>query len=470
MQDNNSHIDNFFNTQLFQFESIPDLSLDDILFDNHPVDLFFNQLLSEDVSFDLKGLPLLYNQNNLDSYLKSELQEQSVIPDQLTYYNSPIIYLKRTIGLMLSVILVAFFVHLKNFRNIDNNHLLSSNLSNQNVINSILLKQKQKLDVIQNSINNTNQFLNEKDLNQVNANKVAFSQNFNRPINHLKEIGMNSGKSLSEESFNIKKQGFVKFQNTQIIEKDLIEKSIKKQDFKKPKIMRSPIHFALETGFSQDFTYAPKLLTTDVHKDALMNFNQMNKLNRRGVSNAMMVGVDVHPNWLLRFGVQVSQTQRKLNFTYDYNQIPVYDSLNNLLGYLTLPPGSSQITNDVIDLKQTQIAVPFHVFYKLKAAQNWSIWSGIGLEYVISKTHQGKLFNFELEQLSVFKSVNLNQFNPSASILFKYHLSPSLALNLNAAMSHSKNYFNIHHINYQNSQLNTQLRIGINYTPIIKTK
>lgn len=254
-------------------------------------------------------------------------------------------------------------------------------------------------------------------------------------------------------------------------EMDIEKPEFEKTDWKRPTFyISSPFEFSIQTGMVSEVNIKNKILTENIHKDALGLYGQSNGKSKTGRLFSIHMSYSLKGRWIFSTGIQYSNSSNRQNLNYYHTEIPVYDSLGNLKGYFKRPAGQSPHIDQIVNSTSSSVSIPLQLNARILSLRNFSLWTGLGTRYELSNRFSTDMYNFETEQIENHKETGKKGFVPNFSMLMRYPLSANISMSLNMNIGYRTVLSDFHNVKFIRNEYLPSFGLALIYTPKIRKR
>lgn len=231
----------------------------------------------------------------------------------------------------------------------------------------------------------------------------------------------------------------------------------------------SPFSLHLQVGYINQTSVGDKQQTSNIHKDAAGNFEKASGHTRNGSIFSLQASW-AFKRFSVRCGLQYSSSSVTSHFDYVYNQLPLYDSMGNLVDYIIRPYAQSPHISEQVKTSSTSVSVPVQLYMQVGHIGRIGLWAGIGSDLVLSRKVTGRLFSYDDERMKDYRATSRLALSPHLSLMGQYRIKPGLALTANMQYAYATEHTSFEHAKFTRQQFIPSLRLGLLFTPIIRIK
>lgn len=469
MENKNSHIDDFFEKQLCQLEGMADNVAMEAIFKHldhteHPIDFALNKGLSD---YAIEPTSLSFSDNLgsdlpiIDLALYRQLKAYEATPDKAFNFE-PVRKKRRFLWLFFLFVTAAGIGTLSWFNKektpakdvITETNSAENQIRQQSTV-TIESNKKQKLNISDKVI-------------AKNRNKQSAYINLPEEIIVFKE---NRESNIIEDDASEKHLGLINLVpfKSQLNFEALLNVPLKTRPYG-PIYKVAPFSFILQTGAISEIGCGNTILNENQHKDAETLFNESTGRYRTGKNYSLSIDYKIGSKIKINTGVVYSSSSNTSTLDYYYTDIPVYDSVGVLRGYLTRPPSSSNHTEAEVKNNSQSIAIPISVQYNLIQLRKMGIWLGAGFQFAMQRQINGQYFDFKTEQMMTSNQNFSRGILPQMSIGFRYPITDKWQLTSQFQMSRQQLTFNLKESSFRRVELIPSMNIGLIFTPQLHIK
>lgn len=487
MKEDNSHIDDFFKIQLSELAQEPELQFEILykVISKDPIDQFFYTQLHKNE----EEVPALLwdNINEKNNWIDFGLKEKLLDIEQNPPPNNKLIFFKNKNGLykrmaLLLLLFVFLTVSVRYFwvntsddiKDTKSISLEIENSKHKNRINSpeidgnsnakddkktIKGTEIQTLRRNKKSVKKSQQFKPIKDFSKSSIN---LNDKFSDVLQNRGNIEITSiDDQLSELSF----LGFQFFSNN-------FERLVKvnHQKIAKPKLKKSIFQFGIETGYNQMQVNSINISNSKIHKD--YNGQIINQLNgnHNGISRVYNMDIIIKSKLMITSGIVYSSYIKNTTFQYLYKDIPVYDSLGNILGYLQLPASQQININEPLSIKSNRVLIPLILSYPMYSKNRFVLRIGAGIRYQLNSNINLSYFDFENIKLVKTKLKTQSQIEPTMNVKALYHLTNQFKIGAQYYYTMNQQTLSLNSSDIRYKGFTHGIVLGLYFNPLIKSK
>lgn len=231
----------------------------------------------------------------------------------------------------------------------------------------------------------------------------------------------------------------------------------------------SPFSLHLQAGYLNQTSLSDRQEANNIHKDAEGNFEKASGHAMNGSLYSLQAAWAFR-RFSLRCGLQYSTSTVTSQFDYVYNQLPLYDSMGNLVDYIVRPYAQSPHIHEQVKTSSTGVSVPVQLYMQLGHIGRIGLWGGIGSDLVLSRKVSGRLFSYDDEGMKDYTASKRFGLSPHLSLMGQYRVKAGLALTINMQYAYSTEHISFENAKFTRQQFIPSLRLGLLFTPIVRIK
>lgn len=235
-----------------------------------------------------------------------------------------------------------------------------------------------------------------------------------------------------------------------------------------PKVRRLPFQIGIWYGYYIETRVKEDMNSEYVHHDGLNLLNQGNARNKSGRSFQVDFNYNFGNRFSISAGLQQSKASGSSEFDYIYADIPVYDTLGKISGYITRPPQSSPHLQQEVRSEITNWVMPVSMKFSLLKIGRWQLLGGLGSSFQLSSIGQYSGLNFKnskIEQRNFNKGFKVS---PNATISFRTPIHPMFSISIDYRVDYRRASTSEMDKYIKGKELTNSFQIGLIFQPIIK--